>query len=151
MEFKNYELQPLIQLLFNIKLKGKESRMRTRLIDLLEHHLTGVVAKEEIALIEEYSLRNPDGSIKVDKNNPNLPCFLEGKEVEFSREHSELLSESFFIEENESNRMMILSVSNTMLNGDFEVSGAVAVLYDKWCDQFEKVKENYEKYTESEN
>lgn len=147
MKFKNHEIEVLRNILFDMSLKIKESRMRTRFVEILTNHLVNVVNKERAFLIEEYADRNLDGTIKTVKDNPNDIYIQDGKKDEFYKEFNELMNEDFHIEENEANKMVLLTVADIMLNGDFEVSGEVAVLYDKWCDQFEEVKE---KYAESE-
>lgn len=148
MKFKNHELEALAQILFDIPLKGKESRMRTRFLAMLTEHLGNVVNKEKQFLIEEYADRNLDGTIKTSEENPNDIYIQKEKQDEFYKEFNDLMNEDFHIEENEANKMVLLTVADIMLNGDFEVSGDVAVLYDKWCDQFEEVKA---KYVESED
>lgn len=143
MKFKNHEIETLAQILFDAKLKGKESRMRTRFLGMLTDHLGDVVNKEKAFLIEEYADRNEDGTLKTVKDNPSDIYIKEDKRDEFYKEFEDLMNEDFHIEENEVNKMMLSSVADVMINGEFEVSGEIAVLYDKWCEQFEEVKERY--------
>lgn len=142
MKFKNHEIKPMHDLLYVAVLKGKESRMRTRFTNLLRDHLN-ILVTEEIELLKEFAEKNSDGSFKLDPKNPTMPQIIKEKEDIFQSEHIDLMNEDFYIEENEANKMVLLQVADIMLNGDFEVSGDVAVLYDKWCEQFEEVKQRY--------
>lgn len=143
MKFKNHEVEDIANLLFSLSLKGKESRMRTRFVSLLEQQLNDVIVKENRELIEHYAERDGEGNIAVDQENPNMFKLKKETAQEYHEERHALLNEYFYIEENESNKMMILTVVEIVLEGDFEVSGKIAKLYDGWCEEFEAVAVDY--------
>lgn len=143
MKFKNYEVEDLANLLFNLSLKGKDSRMRTRFVTLLEHQLNNIIIKEEKELIDQYAKKDEEGNIVTDQENSNVFELKKETAQEYHEERHSLLNEYFYIEENESNKMVILTVAEIILEGDFEVSGKMAKQYDEWCEQFEAVAVDY--------
>lgn len=143
MKFKNYEVEPLGRTLFNLALKGTETRMRTRFVNLLDAQLSNVIGAERQALINQYAKKNEIGDLIRSKENQDIIELEESTQQEFYYELDTLMNEYFYIEENEANKMMILSVAEMMIKGDFEVSGDVAAMYDKWYEQFERVVVDY--------
>lgn len=143
LKFKNYELEPLANLLYDLELKGKDSRMRTRFIKVIATHLNDIVQKERADLIQEYATKNEDGSIKVVEGREHDVYIDPLREAEFYNEIEVLMAEELYIEESEGNKNMLLSVAETVLNGEIVVKGELASLYDMWCEEFEKVKDNY--------
>jgi hypothetical protein len=62
---------------------------------------------------------------------------------DFDKENTILLNEDFVIDENESNRAMIETLNDVLLNSEIELFGTDAILYDKWCTIFEEATERY--------
>lgn len=131
MKLKNYQIKYIIELLSSLTLKGKQSRMRTRFIKPLLSHYQENVIKELLNLTEDYSER--------DEN------------TEYFKEEQLLLNEEYIIELNEFNKMTLLSISEIVLEGDFDVKGEIAEMYDEWCEQFERVIKYYEDIESAEN
>lgn len=145
MKIKNSEVQHLGQLLFDLSLKGKMSRMRTRFVNILDLHLKEVIAAEQKMLVDQYAKKDEDGNFVVSKEREGDIVLKEETVREYHQEFDTLMSEYMYIDELEANKNMLLSVSEIMLEGDFEVSGEVAEMYDKWCEMFEEVVTTYEK------
>lgn len=143
MKFKNFEVEPLARLLFNLSLKNKDSRMRTQFVNLLDAHLRGVIGEGKRILVEQFAKRDENGEFVMNTENPDLIDLNEETTQEYHLEDDILMNEYFHVEESEANKLMILSIAETLLDGDFTVSGEDAVLYDKWCEQFEKVSVDY--------
>lgn len=143
MKFKNYEVEPLAKLLFNLSLKSKNSRMRTQFVNLLDAHFRGVVGEGRKILIEQFAKRDENGELVRNAENSDLIDLKEETSQEYYQEDNILMNEYFYIEESEANNIVILTVAEIMLDGDFEVSGEDAVLYDKWCQQFEETILDY--------
>ena len=131
LKLKNYQIKYIIELLSSLTLKGKQSRMRTRFIKPLLSHYQENVIKELLNLTEDYSER--------DEN------------TEYFKEEQLLLNEEYIIELNEFNKMTLLSISEIVLEGDFDVKGEIAEMYDEWCEQFERVIKYYEDIESAEN
>lgn len=141
MKLYNYEIDALAELLFEMELKGKDSRMRTRFIKIIASHLSDVVQKERADLIQEYAEKNEDGSMKTVEDSEQDVYINPNRETEFYNELKILMAEEFHIEETEGHKNMLLSVADTVINGDVSVKGEMATLYDRWCEEFEGVLE----------
>lgn len=142
MEFKNYELKGLGEFLSDNKLSGKKSRMRTRFVKLLNTQLVEVIDKERIEMIKEYADKDSNGKLIFIDNDNFIPSMSELNRIQFDIEFNSLLKESFYIEENDSNKEMITTVAHVMLDSYVELSGEDALLYDQWCEKFEEYLEN---------
>lgn len=141
MKIRNAELESFGNLLFDLPLKGRKSRMRTRFIRLIDNHLEQIVNTERSQLIDDYAEKNEDGK-PVNDGKGNITLKKEYMET-FSKELAILMDESLVIEETEEHKDMFLAIAKIILEGDFEVSGNIASMYDGWCDQFEEVENNY--------
>lgn len=145
MKLANYEVPHLINVLFDLKLKSKESRMRSRFIRQLTDYVVNTLGKEEMDLLNEYGQK--------DENNELIPSehggfkLIEETQSDYHREFFTLQNEFHIIEENEVNKDMLLSVANSVLAyEDIVLEGEMASLWDKWCEQFEELIENYNKH-----
>lgn len=141
MKIKNHEIESFGKFLYNLKLRGKASRMRTRMINLLDSHLIKF-NEERLQIIHESAQKNEDGTIKYEENTNNILLKPEKLE-EINNELSLLLNEELIIEENETHKDMILCVADIILNCDEEMSDQQAFQYDKWCCMFEEAISNY--------
>lgn len=142
MKIKNLDIESFGKLLYSLKLKGKDSRMRTRMVNLIDNHLK-IFNEERTLLIEENAQKNEDGSLKFEQDSETSVLLKPEKIDDFNREFILLLNEELIIEETESNKDMILSISNIMSNLDLEFSEEEAIQYDMLCEIFEKASENY--------
>lgn len=141
MKILNDHLQNFGQMLHDLTLKGKDSRMRTRILKLVDAHIREVIAEETNSLIDQYAMKDEDGElILIGENQFKL---VEETSHKYHEEIQELMNEYMHIEENEGNRDMLVSIANVFLDGEFEVSGDMAFQYDIWCEEFEKVLGKY--------
>lgn len=142
MKFENIEIESLAEFLFSLKLRGKHSRMRTRFLKALNTHLESFY-EERTNLIKEYAQINEDGTPKLVEGSEKDVLIKQDKLEEFSDELSMLYQEEIIIEESETNEVMILSVADSVLNSDIEVSELESIMYDNWCEKFEKAIAKY--------
>lgn len=142
MKIRNREIEHLGRLLYELSLKGKVSRMRTRFVNILETHLQNVIIREQIELLQQYSKKNENGDMLQDENGAII--LEKDMSKEYHQEYDLLMDEHFHIDLSDANKLMILSVAQLMLDGDFEVSGEVAEMYDMWCEVFEEAIDIYE-------
>lgn len=133
----NHELESFIEFLYGLKLSGRESRMRVRFMNLLGEKYR-LFKDEHEQLLFEHSRKNDDGSIKVKK--------LKGEEVAdvldeqaFNKDWMELLNEEVVIEQNETNKQMLLSIKDSVLNCEQEFEGDSAILHDRFCEIVEQI------------
>lgn len=142
MKLKNYEIEPFLQFLFDLKLKGKESRMRTRLHKMVSGYYENVFLPERDEIVHQYGMKDDTGNLVVDEEKKGIkiiPEFI----TEFNKEYNELLNEEYIIEENEINQSVLTSVGDSLLSCDIELSGELALLFDGWCEKFEEAIERY--------
>ena len=140
LKIKNEEVKYLAELLYSLTLKGKKSRWRTKLFDLLAHHYNVNVTPQLNQLAKDYA--------ELDDNNELVYMNKEKSRVkvydEYYEEANILLNEEFIIECNELNKIMILTNARILLDGEFDVSPSIASMYDKWCEKFEVAIDYYE-------
>lgn len=125
--------------LINLNLKGKQSRHRTRLANLLIEK-NKQIAEEELALIKEYAGVDEDGNPNK-KDNGNFDI----KDVTgFKKQQEELLSEKFVIEGGD-HHGMFKTVKTIVLDYDGEITGSEAFAYDHICEAFENAEQEGDK------
>lgn len=143
MIFKNKEIEPLMEFLYEMSLKSKASRMRTRFISKLNHHVSEYITPEKENLIDQYSQKDENGEAVLADDKKGIKL-IEEKIPEFYKEFQILMNEDFVLDEIDSNKDMILSVANSLLNCDIDINGQTALLYDQWCEQMEEAIEHFE-------
>ncbi|AHN24031.1 hypothetical protein EYB33_07775 [Lysinibacillus sphaericus] len=144
MIIKNYEISELYAFLFNLILKGKESRMRTRFLKLLEDQLN-LVNQERQQLVADYADKDDNGEVLynkeiVDNKEIEIPIFGKDAEKEVQRQILTLLHEDFIIEETADKIDMLQVLQEILLNLDLEFTGKKATLYNRYCEIFEDIQ-----------
>ena len=134
---KNTLIQPIIEMMFNWKLKGRYSRHRSKFIEKLSNQLKVIVADEEV-LVKEYSHLDEEGNPKKRIENDTEVWDLKD-EQSFLREKNELWNEEFVIDGG-NNETMLKTVKELLDNSEEEFSGQEAILYNYLCDQFEQLE-----------
>jgi len=139
MQIKNKDISNTYTMLFDLELKGKTSRLRSRFNRLLHDHYNNTVQVEENELRNQYAIKDENNKIIIDdKGNFKVT-------EEYLNEMNILLNEELHIDLNESNKEMLLTVANLFLDEELiTVSGELAETYDSVCEQFEYVIQFYE-------
>jgi hypothetical protein len=129
-KIKNMYLQASGSFLYELSLRGKQSRYRSKLVKILNEKLKEL-AEDELNLIKEYTGEDKDGNpIKNEQGSYDV------SDVEkFKKEQQELLDEEAVIE-GEGNREMIKTVKQILSEYDGEVSGKEADAFDYLYDAF---------------
>lgn len=130
-KIQNKYLLPSINLLYDLSLKGKESRHRTRFIKLLQEQLKEV-EEERKQLAEEFSRKDKNGKPIIEDNK-----YVLENEKEFYKEFNELMDEEFIIE-GANHEETLKTVKTILLECEVAFSGQDAMVYDYLCEQFEK-------------
>lgn len=130
-KIQNRYLLPSINLLYDLSLKGKESRHRTRFIKLLQEQLKEV-EEERKQLAEEFSRKDKNGKPIIEDNK-----YVLENEKEFYKEFNELMDEEFIIE-GANHEETLKTVKKILLECEVAFSGQDAMVYDYLCEQFEK-------------
>lgn len=130
-EIQNLYVKQAIDLLYDLSLKGKESRHRSKFIKLLNKRLKEI-EEDRVALAKEYSHLDDEGNPIVKNNRYDIK-----DQESFNKELNELYDEVFVIE-GENNKEIIKTVYKIIKNCDKEFSGAEAMTYEYLYDQLEK-------------
>lgn len=137
MKIKNFDVQELGNFLVDLKLKGQQSRMRTRFIKILQSHLD-TINKEQDEIVKTYAELDENGKPKTRKEGNNEYYVIKEKE-QAEKEINELREEEFVIEENEENKLMLLTVKEAVFSCEKEFQGVEAFRYDRYCELFENL------------
>jgi len=138
MIIKNYEVEQFGRFLFDLTLRGKQSRMRTRFVKVLQGRLELQIAERE-QLVNEFAKRDEKGEIVYQENEAGQEGIVIGDVEEFNKEVICILEEDFIIEETQEVLDMLIEVKNIVLDCDLEFSGDEATQYDRWCEIVEEI------------
>jgi hypothetical protein len=144
MRLYNGELATFTTFLLSIPLSGRDSRMRSRFLRLVQDRLTEI-EQARLELLTKYSNKSPegepltrtepDGTTVYDISNESRPLF--------DQEFYELRTEVFQIDELPERMDMLCSVRDAILNVEgMTFSGQDALLYDRWCEIVEEIGNN---------
>ena len=133
---ENDKLEPTINLLGKLSLKGKQSRHRTKMIkDLVEG--VKVYEDQRKEILKEHCNLNEDGEpIIITKGNGEK--HYDVKDVDaFSKDDRELLEETYTLEGGNVSGYL-KTMKDVLLECELEWSGHEADIYDYICDEFER-------------
>lgn len=148
LKIKNHELETFAFLLYEMKLGGKKSRMRTRLFKVLQNHLDDLKEANEL-LISEYALHDENGELSyADKDKTKIQLDMQTAQ-EYYKEYEVLSNEEVVIEINEATQDMILTVAQSLLEEEVELNKNEAIIYDNICEQLEDLLAKHETKEES--
>lgn len=125
-------LPATIEFLYNLTLKGKQSRHRSRLVKAMQEKWQ-LVVEEEQELLKEYAGTDEDG-------NPNKKedGSFDVKDVKgFKEQQKELFDELFILEGGDATGYL-KTAKEILLDFNEEVSGKNAEAYDYLCEVFEE-------------
>lgn len=140
-KIKVSQIKEFAEFLLSLELRGRESRMRTRLIKQLDQKLKDVQQEFQEHILKEYCNLDDDGNPKTKEVNGQYYWDIkDGCQEDFNREYRELWNEEYIIE-GENNREMLLTVKDAVLNCDQLFSGQEALKYDEYCELVEAIEE----------
>ena len=137
---ENKFISPSIQFLNRLKLKGKESRARSKLVKILFVKLKQL-ADEEMTLAEEYGEKDDSGNFVYAPKDKGRGIVIDPLKVkDYLKEHQLLMDELVEISEgtydNHLNELYCILEECTE-----ELSGIDAEVYDRLLDAFESSPE----------
>lgn len=144
-KINNNMLNETINFLFGMSLKGKQSRMRTRFIKIVNDRIESVL-EEEGELFKEYCHLDEQGEPK--KKDENTLDVIEGKEKELAKERVDLYNEEYIID-GANNQTMLKTIRTVLDECEVEFSGRDAVFYEYLCEKF-KVDEDIDSEKEED-
>lgn len=121
-----------IEMLFEMPLKGKKSRHRTKFIQFLNEHSESL-GESEKQLMEDYVKKDEDGNWIASEDGKSY--YVDNKE-EYAKEVNELLMEKAVFGGDE-NQETIKVVRQILHECDQDFSGYEATVYNHLCDLFE--------------
>ena len=151
LKIKNKYLIGLASWLDNLKLSGKQSRVRTRFVSVLKEEIAKF-QNAYVKLLEEYVDRNEDGSFEQkEREGQKLFNVPDDKEDEFMERYQELSEEEVEIEYSGFEQDAEV-LKDLVLNTDYEFGPdeddegtekqakiRQAEDYVKWCESFEEL------------
>lgn len=131
---QNSYLVPAINFLQSIKLKGKESRSRSKLVKLLTKSLK-TLQEDENALLDQYGQRDKNGEF-IKKEDGQIKIT---KMTQWRKEHDKLMME---VSEVEGGTYVnhIDDCKKILDDYDGELDGVNAEVYDALLDAFEAAR-----------
>ena len=140
MKIKNVMIEPLMNFLMKFELKGKESRLRTRFVKLLNEH-QNQLQNDNYELIKEYANLDEQGEPKQIQRGEKFHYDINAeKRSEYNNEYILLMEEHCIIDENESHKELLLFIKELILNCDMTFKGREAMEYDLYCEVFESIE-----------
>ncbi|MEQ6356567.1 hypothetical protein ABNX05_18245 [Lysinibacillus sp. M3] len=136
--FKNYELKAFGDFLYELSLKGKDSRMRSRFISILETQLQ-LISTERDILLQDYAKKDENGEPIRDKDEEGQEFVILEDSFSFNLEVSKLMGEEFIIEVKNEKVEMVKTIQRIVFYVDKEFSGLEAERYNRFCDILESV------------
>lgn len=141
MKLFNIELEAFAEFLLSLELGGRESRMRTRFMKILQEQMT-VINEEYQLLVQQFTRKDEngepilielEGGRKIydipDESKPNLQS-----------DYQMLLMEEFIIDETEERQLMLETVRDAVLDCNLKFKGKEAMKYDRFCEIVESIE-----------
>lgn len=139
MRMLNFEIKEFVKFLIQLKLVGKESRMRTRFCRLIGERLKEIEDERE-QLIEQFAVKGEDGKPAVTDDGSGRMVYMMQNAEAYNAEYSILMREEFILPETEDRIEMFRAVRDIVLNVDLEFEGDSAFAFDRWCEIVEEVQ-----------
>lgn len=128
---KNMDLVQAQKMFYNLRLKGRESRHRTRFIKLLDERIQEF-SEQEMQLLKEHCHLDEDGNPKKTEDGR----YWDVKDIEaYAKDRRELYNEEFILEGADIQKTLLV-VRDILDNFDEEISGEEAMVYDRLCESF---------------
>ncbi|MDF2650401.1 MAG: hypothetical protein K0Q73_6206 [Paenibacillus sp.] len=138
MRIRNHELENFILFLDQqLHLEGTDSRMRTRLKNLLLDRLK-LFYEEKIEIGRTYSRLGENG-VPVMKQFDGQEVFDIEDETSAVLALNELLNEEFVVDLTEERKQMLVSVKRSILTCSVKLNGKAADDYDRYCEIVEAI------------
>ncbi|WP_416144898.1 hypothetical protein [Planococcus koreensis] len=137
-QIPNKHVVKTINFLYEMPLKGRQSRHRTKLVKLLDAHLVTVTDDERQLLKEHCHLNEEENPKTIEVNGQEI---WDVKDAEaYSKDRTELLEELFILEGG-AHEALVATVSNALEEYDGDLQGPDAVFYDVLCEVFESAQD----------
>lgn len=137
MKIKNKDLVFLFNLVNDEELSGKQSRMRTKFIKMVQEKAEEF-EEDRQDLLKQHCKLDKDGNPKTKKENDQE--YYDVKDInKYNTEFLELENTPAIFEENETNEQILKTVREIVFNTSKTFKGQDAFVYDSICDEFEEI------------
>ncbi|WP_437828931.1 DUF1617 family protein [Niallia taxi] len=125
-------INDIVEFLYNLTLKGKQSRHRSRLVKTLQEKWKQI-GEEEMELLKEFAGVDEEENPKTKDDGKSFDIDdIKG----FTQQRKELFDEHFILEGGEASGYL-RTVKEFLFSYDETVSGKTAEIYDYLCEAFE--------------
>lgn len=132
---KNVLLNETIDFLYEMPLRGRASRHRTRLNKKISEHIETVV-EEEKEIVKNHCNLDENDEPKTIKNEDDQEVY-DVKDMDgLANERNDLYNEEFIIDDSNSQEML-RTIRTALDEYDGELSGRKAIFYDTLCEIFQ--------------
>lgn len=150
MKIQNKHIKSLGDFLFDIdELPAKQSRMKSKFIRLAQSELDEI-SKQQEELLKMYAEKDENGEIKKIKEGENTRVQLKDVEA-YAKGINELDEEYWIVEENESNKDMLLKLKDIVLNYEGRVKKEHSFAHEAICDAVEELSYEQEAEEDKDN
>lgn len=149
LKLKNSLVPPLYTWLDSIPLIGKESRERSKFNKILLERMQEIgeikqdMVKPHCKIDDKGKLKTKKETVKDNQGKDferEVFVFKNKKAREtYNKEWEEYMEEELIIDVLEGNKSKIYTVKDIILNTEQKFSGAIAELYNLWCEAFEEL------------
>jgi hypothetical protein len=146
MRLPNYLVTPFVEFLHSLELPFRQSRLRTKMIKVAQKQLREIEEGRQ-ELLEKYGDKDKEGQLvkeKLEDGTSRIPMSEESAKG-FQKDYRELMQEDWILDENESNKDMLLAIKDIILNYDGVVQGELATQLDMFAEVFENLSYEQDK------
>lgn len=129
----NYEVEPFMKFLLELELAGKQSRMRTKIVKILNERSTEI-DNDRIELAKEYAMKEEDGTPITETLENGQTVYKMENRYAFDHQYGLLMREELIIVDSPDKQDMLDTVKDAILNTNQIFSGQQALEYDRWCE-----------------
>lgn len=134
LKLKNIDIPHVISLFYDLKLKAKQSRHRTKFIKSLSEQWQEVSTDEE-EIAKQYCHLDDEGTPKkIEENGRQMWDMKDGESLNFAKDRNDLYRETYIID-GANNQETLKIIAKILVNLDAELSGQQADIYDDLCEQ----------------
>jgi len=138
MKLYNYELEKIIDFLINeFDFAGKQNRMRMKFVKILLEKLQEF-KEDHLQILKEYCHLDEKGNPKTYEKD-GIQYYDVIDEEKYKKAYQELANEEVIVEENETNKNMLLTLKESVENCHIPFRGEKAILHERLCELFDGI------------
>lgn len=136
--FHVYELNYIKNVLLTLGIKSEASRMRMRLVNIIEDRITQL-KQETDRLLSEYGELDSNGELITEVLDNGFQTVIIKDIKGYQKELKELTTEKFYIYVDDNNINMFKSIKDSLFNSDIEWENEMAIAHNSLCEKLEQI------------